>query len=171
MLLRSVCTSLFRCSGSWNLTATQVSKLRGIQQAMLHKMIALRRRDDEPLQVFMERLNSKIKRLKIANRFEDFDRMYHRSVFKWAGHVARMRQYDSQRVTYRILQHKSWEWIYKTSQEFGGSQLHGKRFHVWRWERPVYKFFGSSSWQEAAQDNVLWNQQLDDMVSWRVCNR
>ena len=47
-----------------------------------------------------ERFNSKIKRREIANRFDDFDRKCHRSVLKWAGHVARMRQYDSNRVTY-----------------------------------------------------------------------
>ena len=35
--------SLFWCSGSWNLTARQVSKVRGLQQDILHKMVRLKR--------------------------------------------------------------------------------------------------------------------------------
>ena len=145
----------------------QISKLRGVQLKMLHKMLGARRRHGESMKEFMERINSKLKRLREANGFNDFDKLYHRSLFKWAGHVARMIQYDPGRPTLRILRHKDWDWIRSISKQFG-SQLHGKRLHVWRWERHLYKFFGRSSWQEVAQDACLWHQRLDEMVSWRM---
>ena len=85
---------------------------------------------------------------------------------KWAGHVARMVQYDARRLTYKLLQYKSWDWIQNISKENGGSQLHGRRLHVWRWEWPVCKFFGKQSWQAAAQDKTSWNQQLENMINW-----
>ena len=38
LLCSVVCPALFWCAGSWNLTARQVSKLRGVQQSMLEKL-------------------------------------------------------------------------------------------------------------------------------------
>ena len=39
-----VASTLFWCSGSWNLTLKQMSKLLGIQQKMLQKMIPAKKR-------------------------------------------------------------------------------------------------------------------------------
>ena len=107
LLSSLVKTSLFWCAASWNLTSRQVSKVKGIQQKMLHKMIRLSQRLDEDKMSFMTRLNSKIKHLKILHNFQEWDRYYFALAFKWAGHVSRMVQYDEQRITYQVLQFKS----------------------------------------------------------------
>ena len=169
LLSTLVSTSLFWCCGSWNLTARQVSKLKGMQQQMLHKMVALRRHDGESQTLFMARFHSKIKTLKALHCFEDWDRLFHGRVFKWAGHIARMAQYDPGRLTSRVLQFKCWKWITKVAQSNGGNQLHGKRLRIWRWERPLYKH--SPNWQEEAQDKSVWYQQLESMVSRRCQSR
>ena len=118
-LLQSVCSCLLWCSGSWNLTKLQVSKVKAVQLKMLHKMLAPRRAEGEAIDEFMQRVNSKLKRLKEANGFMDFDRLYYRSLYKWAGHVARMAQYDQDRPTLRILKHKSWDWIQNMKRQYG----------------------------------------------------
>jgi hypothetical protein len=170
-LLQSlVSTSLFWCAGSWNLTAKQASKLRGVQQDMLQKMVRLSRRPGKETDDYMYRLRLKIKRLKDTHSFIDWDRRAYSSMFSWAGHVARIGQYDAGRITYRILQHKSWEWIQTVARANNGNQTHGRRLKVWRWEAPMYKFFKKVSWQEVAQNKESWNQQLESMIDWR-CRR
>ena len=170
LLSSLVATSSFWSAGSWNLTARQVSKLRGLQQSILHKMVALRRMPEEGDEAYMMRLNSKIKRLKQSHNFEDWDRAYYRKVCKWGGHVARMAGYDPQRASHRILQHKCWHWIQQVAAQNQGNQLHGRRLRVWRWEAPFYKYHNQESWQHVAQDRDSWEQCLDDMVNTR-CHR
>ena len=79
-----VSSSLFWCSASWNLTQRQSSKLRGLQLDMLHKMLTLKRGSDEEQSVFMLRLNSKSKHLKILHKVQDWDKRYYFSRF-WLG--------------------------------------------------------------------------------------
>jgi hypothetical protein len=162
-----VSTSLFWCSGSWNLTVRQISKLRGIEQSMLQKMILVTRQEHESTPEFMRRLRTKINRLKELHAFEDWDRSYYRSFFKWAGHVARLAQYEPSRITSAVLRHWDWKRIEQVAQENCGDQCHGRRIRTWRWERPLYKYVSGSSWQDAAQDKLAWQTQLEEMVCWR----
>ena len=134
---------------------------------MLQKMVRIVRKDGEQLPDFMRRLRTSIGHLKTVHRFEDWDRWYYRAFFKWAGHVARFMSYDPCRIAYRALKHFDWQRISEIADENQGSQLHGHRLHVWRWERPLYTYFKESSWQEAAQDKGAWQTQLDEMVKWR----
>ena len=134
---------------------------------MLQKMITLQKLPDEEAAVYMARLRRKIKHLKEMHSFRDGDHTAHLIMFKWAGHVARMAQYSCERLTYRVLQHKCWDWICKVAAPNKGSQLHGRRLKVWRWERPVYKFFKQHVWQEAAQNKESWYEQLENMTDWR----
>ena len=167
LLASLVENALFWCSGSWNLTARQIQKLRGIQQSMLEKMVAVRRHTDETMGHFMERFHSRIKQLKMTSEFLDWDRRYHKSVYEWAGHVAHMRAYDSSRLTVKVLLYRDWHWIQQISTTNRGSQLHGRRFRMWRWEKHLYKFFQDESWIDCAQDKDAWNQQLDSFIDWR----
>ena len=162
-----VSNSLFWCAGSWNLTKRQVSKLRGLQLDMLHKMVSLQRLPNEADDCFMTRLNSKIKRLKLHYGHEDWDQKYWTISFRWAGHVARMERYCKERITYQVFLHKNWEWIIMIQDNNSGNQLHCRRLKVWRWEAPFYTFFGRDSWQNAAQDKATWDSHLDKMISWR----
>ena len=123
-----VATSLFWCAASWNLTQKQTSKLRGLQSDMLHKMITLKRLPAEPDSDFMTRLNSKIKHLKAHHNVQNWDRRYYTLYYKWAAHVSRMAWYSKDRLTYRLLQHKSWEWIQRPAEANAGNQFHCRKF-------------------------------------------
>ena len=109
---------------------------------------------DEDIENYMPRLRRNIKHLKIVHSFRDCDCFAYRLIANWAGHIARMRLYDPERETFRILQHKSWFCIQSEAQANGGSQLHSRRLHVWRWEAPLYEFFSETSWQHIAQDSA-----------------
>ena len=166
-----VSTSLFWCSGSWNLTARQCTKLRGIQQQMLQRMLGSRPCSEETKEEFMIRTNSKLKEIKQRHGVKGWDAVYHGSVFQWAGHVARIPQYDPSRLTHKVLHHRCWDEIQEIANRNGGNQMHGKRVRIWRWERPLYKYFGDASWERAAQDKIEWSSKLESMIFWRCKSR
>ena len=101
----------------------------------------------------------------------DWDQVYHRRQFMWAGKVARLAAKDPERLTYQVLVHRNWEWIKNVSVKNNGSQLHGRRLRIWRWERPLYKYHGEIPWELVAQNEEMWAQQLDKMVRWRTASR
>jgi len=168
LLTLLVVSSLFWCSGSWNLTSRQVSKLRGVQLKMLQKIVGCRPEPLETHEAFMERWNSKVKRIKVLHGFVDWDRHYFRSMFAWGGHIARLAGYDGNRITHRVLNHKSWQWIQRVSSNSKGSQLHGRKVKVFRWERVFYQHFPKHCWQQEAQDKYNWTKRIDEMVERRT---
>ena len=153
------------------MTTRQCSKLRGVQYKMLQKMLGQRPAPGQPVDLYMEQINSRIKRVKGLYNVLNWDTWYHRAVFEWAGHVARISQYDESRLTPQVLAHRHWHWIQSIAAANRGSQLHGKRFRTWRWERPLYKFFENDRWETAAQHKAEWHDQLDTMMIWRQQNR
>ena len=171
VLKRTVCPALFWCSGSWNLRKDQCAKLRGLQFSMVRKMIGPSRGDSESLEDFMIRTNSKIKHLLCHHDIDRWDYVSHRNVFKWGGWLARLSVHDPNRLTYRVFRHKDWNWIQLSVAAFNkGRQLHCRRLHTWRWERPIFKALGLD-WHSLAADKEEWEAQLDSLASWRCLHR
>lgn len=87
------------------------------------------------------------------------------------GHLARMRIYEPSRIALHFLQHKGRQYLISLQDEFG-QQCHGKRFHVWRYEKMFYQHFGDD-WQTLALDNEVWNDKFINLLNWRkgVYNR
>ena len=168
-------SSLFWCAGSWNLTGKNLAKLRATQQAMVHKMLAPKRESYEDLAVFLVRVARTRKQLMNKHNFQSFDAIFHRLVFEWGGHVYRMSSYDPQRWTHQVLLLTNWSWIQLIASQNSGSQLHCRMLKVWRWERPLYKFFLGhnkySCWEEAAADKHVWKSLVPEFVAWRLINR
>ena len=54
---------------------------------MLRKMLGTQRGRGELLEMYMHRTNAKIKRIKELHRVKEWDWLYHRSVYSWAGHT------------------------------------------------------------------------------------
>ena len=171
LLFTLVKTALSWCWGSWNLTGDQLSKLRGAQLSMMRKMVGLRRQGSEPLREYMQRANSKVKQIREQNCVPGWDWLYHRSVYAWGGHVARIGVHDPSRLTSKTLQFRCHQWLTNVSLYNRGNQLHGRCLHVWRWERPLYKYHTNMDWQNVAQNAEYWNAHLDEMASWRCYNR
>ena len=168
-----VASSSFWCPGSWNLTVAQLSNLRGVQQSMLRKMLGLRSRAGEEVSEFCARYARNIRQLMHKHKLLSWDAFYHRSVFVWAAYVSRLAQSDPTRLTHQVLNYKNWDWIRVVADQNHGRQLHCRRLHTWRWEKPLYKFFEGKqeSWQQVAADSDRWHQLLDEMVVWRCGHR
>ena len=102
-----VSSSLFWCAGSWNLTHTQQTKLRGVQQSMIRKMLGLRCRSHESLEEFCIRYARSVKHVLRENGQEAWDAKYFRLYFVWAGRVQRLALTDPLRLTYQALNLKN----------------------------------------------------------------
>ena len=72
LLVSLVASCLLWCCSSWNATGKQISKIKGLQQAMLQKMIPVKRWEGESMDRFMQRFHSRIKRVKQANNFTEW---------------------------------------------------------------------------------------------------
>ena len=58
LLFSLVKTALCWCWSSWNLTGSQLARIRGAQQSMMRKMLGLRRQDSETLENHVARMAS-----------------------------------------------------------------------------------------------------------------
>jgi hypothetical protein len=167
-LHRVVVPALFWCSGSWNLRAQQFTQLRGLQRKMVRKMLGFRKRDEEDLDHFMHRTEATISNLLQLHWIVSWDVYARRTVFKWAGWMARLANLDPSRLTLKILQHKNLEWLQKIKDENKGRELHGRYIKVWRWETMLYNFtrenYPGDQWFSLAQDKERWKVIVDNIM-------
>ena len=94
---------------------------------------------DDPLETpeaHMIRWSNLLHNCRAKDKVLHGDEMYFASYFSWCGHVARLIKMDPQRETSRIFTLKNMEWLRNLKKELG-SQCHGPRFWVWRWEQAV----------------------------------
>ena len=136
-------------------------------------MLRLKKGDDETVGMFCERYARNVKQVLHAHGEQSWDETYDGLVFSWAGHVHRIGSYDPDRLTFQVLHYKKLQWIQLIASQNGGNQLHCRKLHTWRWERPLYKFFADreGSWQQSAANKTEWQQLLPDMVAWRDIHR
>ena len=137
-----------------------------VQLKMMRRIVHVRRQSGEALSEYMSRAARKVKNLRLKHAIESWDASYHRSVFSWAGHLARMAAYSPDRASHQVLLYKNWDWIQEQSDD-RGNQFHCRKLRVWRWERPLYKYFHPNRWQDKASDKSVWNSLLNEMVEWR----
>ena len=81
------------------------------------------------------------------------------------GHVARMGTWAPQRLVYKVARYKDSSYLKFLVQTYG-SQHHGRKFKVWRWEQPFTKFLGSN-WRDLAQDTETWADHKELWLSKR----
>ena len=161
MLSNLAKASLFCYASSWNLTTTNLSRLRAIQDKALRRILNFPRKQDENAGAYMERVRHVIKDLKQRYEFMDFPDIYHGMYFEWAGHLARIPQYDATRIATQVTYWKDMTSI-KRFEASAGNQGHRRVLRTWRWERPVFKFFKEKKkqiWQVAAQSRREWSEQ------------
>ena len=73
----------------------------------MRKMMPMKRWPSEALNDFMHRLGNKVKAVKNASGFQDQESIYLQSLFSWAGHLARLRDYDPDRITTLVPQYRN----------------------------------------------------------------
>ena len=171
VLARCVHPSLFWCSGSWNLRSNQLSKLRDLQNKIIRKMLRIGRVEGESVDAYMGRTNHIIEHLMVRHGVQSWDALRHQAVFRWAGKLAFLEHEHPTRLSAMVSAHKDWRWIQeKIAIAIGGRQLHGRYLRVWRWERPLYKYFGDH-WKLQARDASFWQLSETPFLRWRALNR
>ena len=156
-------------AGSWNLKVVDNDRLRGVQRSMVRKMLNFQDKEGEGKPAFFARTERIIS--ETIERYSHYwDMEVNKKVWALAGHMARMGNWDPTRISYRVFKWKNYEWIRKRQQTFG-NQLHCRYLHIWRWERPIYKYLKAASWQQQADDVAGWNAQLHTFLDWRKVNR
>ena len=165
---------LFWCSGSWNLPKKNLYGLRALQGRILRRMLGFKRDHRDDAGAYMQKANHGVKAMKHRHDIADWDLVAYRNLFGWAGHVSRIREYDENRVTLRVLMYRDREWLTNVEAQNSGRQLHGRYLRTWRWEYPLAKYAASKdrfSWHLLAQDKRSWLASLDEMAKWYDAHR
>ena len=147
------------------MTRDQVEQVGKVQREMFQIMVGLRLQGAESVEDFCLRRASKLKRLREELFPLPWEDMVYRAVYTWAGHVSRFSLYDSGRLTYHALMHKSYRRILAESRR--GHQGHDGRVRVWRWEAQIYRALGAD-WFAYAHDRAYWLDPVPSLTEWRA---
>jgi hypothetical protein len=136
-----------------------------MQGAMIRKMLGWKRPPEIELGEYMLTTARKVKRAVESSGLMWWDEYLLKQIYSWAGHLGRMSVYDPSRVALQSIQHKGRRYLISLQEEFG-QQCHGKRFHVWRWEKMFYQYFGDN-WMNMTLESDSWNDRFSGWLEWR----
>ena len=165
LLDRFVRPAALYAAGSLNLTRRQLRQVRGLHRNFLRKILGIQRPQEEPLEDYMRKVNDSVNFYFAKADIMWWDDCALKFTFTWAGHIARMRIYDSRRLVLGALLYRNREYL-DFLEATHGHQCHGRRFHVWRWERAFSGKFGSQ-WMKLAIHSDTWVEQFPSWLSWR----
>ena len=156
------------CIGSLNLTLKQISQLKGVQLKM-QRQIQGRTHLAAPLIAddYMWYKGHLLKKLRTKRDIESCDISFFKSSFKWSGHVARMVQYDGERIVRQTMVYQNYEYL-QNLEANTGTKCHVGRFKIWRWERQFYKTLGANWYKKAgAYSKQEWEELLEEWLERR----
>ncbi len=154
-------------SSSLNPTSRHLQAIRTMHGAMIRKMLGLKRDPDSSLGEYMRHTSIQINKAMTACGVLWWDDYFLKQIYSWAGHIGRMAVYDPSRVVLQTLKHKSRKYLLSLQSQFG-QQCHGRRFHVWRWEKAFYDHFGED-WMYRTIVSETWDDGFLAWLSWRKC--
>ena len=150
------------CCGSWVLTKRDEQVIQTAQSAMSRRLVNTRKKADETVAMYSKRAYTAVAEVREKWHIQSWNDIIHAKHFEWAGHTARIGQYDPNRLTARILKWKHYSWLDALEAQYGpGRQNHARRLRVWRWERQIQKYWGRGKvWQTEAQDRDNWAEHV-----------
>ena len=165
LLTSCVASSMYWCVGSGILTRTQCARLRAVQDRMLRRMIYVPRLPDDSAETPMTRWARLLRNCRKKHKILHGDETYFASYFSWCGHIARITTRDPRRetITPFVKQNTNMAWLGNLKKELG-TQCHGRRFRVWRWEQAVVQCLGDE-WVKVAQNNIVWRSKLEEIIN------
>jgi len=155
-------------AGSWCLTKKSLAKIDGVQWAMIRRMLSFTALEHECAEEFKRRTHRIVRNTIAQHEVKVWSAKYHASVYKWAGHVSRIAKYDVSRITPVVMRWKNWAWIQLIASQNSGRQLHCRKLHTWRWERPLYTYFSDTNWEDNCQSKSDWQDVVEEFVQWRI---
>jgi hypothetical protein len=145
---------LFWGSGNWNLTKQHVSRLRGVQQRVLRRIVRVPSHGGIDSDVFAH-MARVIRGWTTKAKIEDAAQMYYRLRLEWAGHLARLRDVRPACLTVRVMMWRNRKHLNYIMALNAGSQLHGRRICAWRWEHIICAELGQD-WHTMADNREKW---------------
>ena len=151
------------CCGSLTLTLAHERKIRDTQQKMMSQIMGRVKKpgSDWTLEDIMWKRGHRLKLIRESQHIQTWDVSFRVSAYRWAGHVARMQKYETDKVVFKTLTSKDITYIRGLEHAYN-QQCHGKRFKVWRWERQFYKPLGDN-WKSLTLSKDDWE---DGMSAW-----
>ena len=99
---------------------------------------------------YMQQTAEKLNKYRLHRNLRRWDEEALLKCYTWAGHVARMQKYSTNRLALKVLAYRDARYL-ATLESMYGQQCHGKRFHVWRWEQQISQIYGKEWWQQALE--------------------
>ena len=137
---------------------------------MCRKMLRIKQRPNELNEAYHHRVAFVSAKVRNKLNVRCWGDTYATAIWKFAGHIARMKEYDVGRPTYQALPLQSRNFLKNIEAAHRGSQLHGYRFRVWRFERHFYEYAEKQhlkDWKELAASRRSWMEHLEIWLSWR----
>ena len=152
--------------GSAHLSRVHLQHLRGAEDAMYRQVYRFRVGDGDSIDEYMADTQRTMNAYRAKYNIERWDALAMRKVCEWAGHVARFAVWSPSRLALKALEFRDAAYL-RTLDDMHGQQLHGRRFHVWRWERQLTHFMGPD-WKSSALDTERWADLRESWVRWRL---
>ena len=149
-------TVLFWGAGTWNLTVRQLSRLRGVQQQWLRRILRIQVTSTLDSDIQIE-LNRETRAWAHKAKIEDIVCMFYRLRLEWAGHIARLHDSRPESLTPLVWRWRCAEHLKIIMLKNNGSQMHGRRVRVWRWEALFTSALGDA-WYLKARDRAMWQE-------------
>ncbi len=140
LLERSACKYGHGAADTWKVSVDDQRMLRAVQLRCYSKVIHFAREAGEDDESFYHRRNTCIRDLRKSLNAPTWDKVVMGRLHDWAGHLARIRNYDSSRLTLQVLDFKGTMQLDALSF-LTGSRGHNSRFHAWRWEAQFHRFW------------------------------
>ena len=149
---------------SWTLTAVEKRRIRSMQRAMLRRFAGPRRLPEEDFIPWIRRSTKIATEAATSAGVNCWVEDHLRSKWRWAGHLARMREYrpDSWAVKATFWRDSAWKADYGP----GGRLFHVRPLRAragrWnRWEDEIaehYHRMHPGAWTDMANDKEAWNE-------------
>ena len=165
LLISCVLSPMYWRAGSWILTRTQCTHLRAVQDHMLRKMIYVPRSSEESTESYMARWSRLLRNCRSKHKILHGDETCFAEYFSWCRHNARLATRDPARETSKMFLNENMTCLRNLKEELG-TQCHGRRFRVWRWEQAAAQCIGDD-WTVQAQSTTGWRANPGEMIGRR----
>ena len=144
--------------GTCHLTKKHLSRLRGVEQKMMRRVLGYRLSyfidPQADVEDYMAISALKLKGYRQKGSWHRWDEEALLRAYRWAGHVARITARAPARLAGKALLYRGAAYLQRVTRLYG-HQGHYRRFHAWRWEQLFSRRWGPN-WQQHARQGEVW---------------
>ena len=161
-------------AGAWTPTRTDLQKVKSMHVGMCRKILGAKRHSEEEAYAFNSRTHRRVQNIWLSAGILSWDRQVLRSLYSWAGSVARRGRDTACAWPSLLSRWRDSEYLAQTRAfSRDGRRLNrGHRRKPWRWETPFLQFYQTNCliefpvWRQTAYSIPAWVSNCDSWVSW-----